>query len=319
MEWNQKTIEQHIHDKIEENQTLEYKSAKSLGKGSREKNEITKDISSMANSAGGVIMYGVAEGSEKKNRHLPMRLDPVDRIEISREWLVQIVNNVRPKIDGVKVQPVPVNADGTSVIFVVTVPKSTTAHQATDYRYYRRYNVEVRSMTDDEIRDVMARSKHPRIEIEFEFLCILYSNSDAQKREPEKLQITAWNRGSVFSKYVNCFVDIPYHFVELNYAYTIWKDANNGLEYARFSFDNTVNDFIEHRNGQDIRGPSRFVPILPGLSRSWRVNLSEGFKRRAVEDHCITWEAYADNSPRVEGSISLRSIPETRVNEYLWS
>ena len=40
---------------------------------------------------------------------------------------------------------------------VVEIPKSLTAHQARDLRYYRRYNFESVAMVDYEIRDVMNR------------------------------------------------------------------------------------------------------------------------------------------------------------------
>lgn len=49
---------------VEESAALDYKRADSLNKrDDRKKTEITKDVSSFANSAGGVIIYGIAEGT----------------------------------------------------------------------------------------------------------------------------------------------------------------------------------------------------------------------------------------------------------------
>jgi len=46
---------------IQESLTLDYKEARSLGKGSPERNELCKDVSAFANSAGGQIVYGIEE------------------------------------------------------------------------------------------------------------------------------------------------------------------------------------------------------------------------------------------------------------------
>ena len=59
--WNQATIQQYIDDEIQESLTLDYKAADALGKRDEKKREITKDVSAMANSSGGVIIYGIAE------------------------------------------------------------------------------------------------------------------------------------------------------------------------------------------------------------------------------------------------------------------
>jgi len=46
---------------IQESLALDYKEARSLGKGSPERNELCKDVSAFANSAGGQIVYGIEE------------------------------------------------------------------------------------------------------------------------------------------------------------------------------------------------------------------------------------------------------------------
>jgi predicted HTH transcriptional regulator len=86
-EWTQSTIRKLIDDKIQESLTLEYKAAGAVSRSPRAMTEITKDVSAMANSAGGTIVYGVAEYSEADKKHLPEKIDPVDQTQFSREWL----------------------------------------------------------------------------------------------------------------------------------------------------------------------------------------------------------------------------------------
>jgi hypothetical protein len=48
---------------------------------------------------------------------------------------------------------------------VVEVPAGETAHQAKDLKYYQRQNFSRPAMEDYQIRDVMFRVKHPRVEL----------------------------------------------------------------------------------------------------------------------------------------------------------
>src|SRR5688572_4036475 len=94
--WDEARLMQYITDGIEESLNLDYKAAASLSRDDKKKIEITKDVSAMANSAGGVIIYGISEFQDKARSHLPEKLDPVDRTLISKEWLEQVISNIRP-------------------------------------------------------------------------------------------------------------------------------------------------------------------------------------------------------------------------------
>jgi predicted HTH transcriptional regulator len=159
--WNRERIEQLIHDNVEESLSLEYKGAEALGKSDAKKAEIVRDVSALANSSGGILIYGVAEFQQREHRHRPEKVDPVDRKEFPKEWLEQIIQSIQPRIDGLVIEPVKI--DNSSVCYVVTVPQSYTAHQARDHVYYRRHNFNVLPMEDYELRDVMNRRKRPKI------------------------------------------------------------------------------------------------------------------------------------------------------------
>jgi schlafen family protein len=119
----------------------------------------------MANSDGGVIIYGIKEHQTRK--HLPEKIDPIDRSLFSKEWLEQVINTIRPRIDRLIVHPVPLNSGASDVVYVAEIPQSTTAHQARDYRYYKRLNFESVPMEDYEVRDVMNRATTPHLAVEF--------------------------------------------------------------------------------------------------------------------------------------------------------
>lgn len=140
--WTLDKINQHIKNGIEENINLDYKRSDSLGKNNEKKKELSKDVSAFANSAGGVIIYGMKEFDEASKRHLPEKIDAVSRTEISKEWIEQVINsNISPKIHGISVTPIQVGEErDNKVIYVVEIHQSTTANQAKDKRYYKRYN-----------------------------------------------------------------------------------------------------------------------------------------------------------------------------------
>ena len=92
--------------------------------GDREKNEISKDVSAFANSAGGVIIYGIVE---KDN--LPDRLDcGFDPTEVTREWIEQVINSrIHRRIDSVRIHQIDLSSKSGRVAYVIEIPSSTRA------------------------------------------------------------------------------------------------------------------------------------------------------------------------------------------------
>ncbi len=159
-------LESLISDQVEENSALEYKAAEALGRSEGKKHGITKHISALANAGGGRLIFGIKEFDEEDKKHLPEKIDPVDQTQFSREWMDQIASLVRPKIEGLKIYPIHVGPNPNDYCYIIDVPQGTTAHQATDHRYYKRRNFEAPAMEDYEIRDVMNRISHPVLSAE---------------------------------------------------------------------------------------------------------------------------------------------------------
>lgn len=189
--WDQAELQRHIDAPVEESLTLEYKSGDSLGTNNDKKKEITKDVSAMANSAGGTIIYGMKEYDEEAKKHLPERFTPIDRTQFSKEWLEQVINTIQPRINGIIIHPVDLSTDPNHVAYVVEIPQSTEAHQARDKRYYKRFNFLCEAMEHYEIRDVMNRATLPDVDVE-----VSYDDSDFTVFNPEyRLNIIIQNQG----------------------------------------------------------------------------------------------------------------------------
>jgi hypothetical protein len=167
-DWSEDDLQELISLGVQEGLELDYKQCDALQKSDSRKNEVSKDVAAFANSAGGVIVYGV-----KENGHFPVQLDiGFDPSEISKEWLEQVINSrIHRRIEGVRVNQVslPKAAPG-RVAYVVVVPQSTRApHQSADKKFYKRFNFESVPMEEYEVRDVGQRSTSPDLELNFCF------------------------------------------------------------------------------------------------------------------------------------------------------
>jgi len=316
-----------ITNQVEENLHLDYKAADALGKTEGKKKEISKDISAFANSDGGAIIYGIKEFNDPLKKHLPEAIDPLDRANISKEWLEQVINsNIFPRIENIKIIPIPLSAASNDVVYVVSINKSTTAHQANDYRYYKRYNFESIAMYDFEVRDIMNRNKSPRIELSFEieqytfevqsmFPTMTFPLHQAKKPEKEfattnTLFVYGHNTGGVYANYVNCYLEIPVSMLHSKEYDHIDQYLKDGVEYKKLYCDNTIREVKEvktlmHNTYYDY-WPSRYDPILPGTNSRLKKIV---FKRNIeINSGIIYWSINADNAEQSLGQINIVDI-----------
>jgi hypothetical protein len=287
--WTESRLQNFITSEIEESLTLEYKAAEALDRNETKKKEITKDVSAMANSAGGILIYGISEYGDPERRHLPERLTPVDRRQYPREWVEQIIQAIRPRIDGIVIHSVNLSSGESDVAFVIEIPQSNTAHQASDHRYYKRFNFQAVPMEDYEIRDVMFREQTPNIALNF-----LVQITATEKN----LVIQARNNGSAFAQYVAVFLDAPVQILQ------IIENKMNVKDGGRFYRHRLTNLNQEYA---DEQFKSNF-PLLRSMSMSWKIPLNENFDEYRAQDLALKWKIYADNALPREGRISLREI-----------
>jgi predicted HTH transcriptional regulator len=78
-------LERLIKDEVKESLTLDYKRSDALAKEDRKRDELCKDVTAFANSAGGQLVFGIEE-----DKHVPLRIDNGATSDITKEWIEQV-------------------------------------------------------------------------------------------------------------------------------------------------------------------------------------------------------------------------------------
>ena len=243
----------------------------------------------MANSAGGLLIYGIREFAETEKRHLPEKFVPVNRAEYPREWIEQIINSIRPRIEGIFIHSIQLESGENDVVYVIEIPQSNTAHQARNHRYYKRFNFQSVPMEDYEIRDVLFREQMPDVVIRF--LVEL-------KDDEQNLIINAKNLGSAFARYVACFVDVP---VKTLVNIENKRSIKDGGKYYRHRLTNLNQEFADETFKANF-------PLLRNMTMNWKIPLVENFRDLKESKWKIKWKIYSDNALPKENKISFNEI-----------
>jgi hypothetical protein len=296
-----------------ESKYLEFKAAKALPEKTINefRNELSKDVSSFANSAGGTIIYGVAES--------PLRLDPIDRKQFSAERLEQLINgNISPGIPDIRIHPIPVEAE--KILYAVEIPQGKTAHQAADLKYYRRSERTIYAMQDHEIRDVMRRSSG--IETDLDFLPD-FGRSHSESKNMQKyrsgrhFEVRVTNLGNRVSNWCVAEISAAAHSIRSNTSsHIVLQTGKEPLEV--FTFSN-----VEKLTEEDkIVAAAYPVPLLPHrkLPLGWitlhdgeyyESKLSHGLMTRfQAPPDTIRWTVYCDEGKPSSGQYSLQALAQ---------
>lgn len=292
--WNRDDLERMIADGVEEGLALEYKRAAALGKPDGKKAEIVKDVSAFANSTGGKLIYGIAEYDARDKRHLPERLDPVDRAQFSREWLEQIIQSIQPKIEGIELHPVVIDNAANTVCYVIEIPQSHTAHQARDHVYYRRHNFNVLPMEDYEVRDVMNRRRRPQVRAS------VFLNPNAGQYPKGLILAKVENVGTVLVRDFMVILEIP-------------LDAAGGIDVGGASTIGMRDGkyFFRVRFSQNLR----HTPLFPGSDHTFNqeceLDVERGHpntKELMPSTDDVGVSVYADEKPPIRARLATADV-----------
>ncbi|MCW2218779.1 hypothetical protein M2232_002311 [Bradyrhizobium japonicum] len=240
-----------VDEGLEESLTLDYKASPALTRDGKGPDELCKDVSALANSAGGQIIYGI---EEDKATAKPARVDDgVADAKITREWIEQVLNSkVQPRMDGVRIERVDMGTGKYG--YVINVEQSQNGpHQSPDGKYYKRFNLQSVPMHDYEIRDILRRSTTPDLEamLWFPQLGDTMTVSFAQARELSQtffLNCTVMNKSPT-----------PAHYAIVE----VWVDQDLTVPFAVDPFVQV--NAIEHSPTERLLVYRRTISAPPGV------------------------------------------------------
>ena len=309
-EWKEEDVQRMIDDKTEENLSLEYKGCRAFNKADDKKKEaIGIAVSAFANSQGGVILYGVREDA---NNHLPETIEGIDPVDFKKEWLEEIINaRISRRIEGVKIYPITLSGVNLGkVLYAVDVPESPLApHQASDRRYYKRYNFQCLPMEDYEVRDVANRRRNPIVKAQFERVSSFHPAStlpgDPNVEGPMSLIIR--NEGQMLAEKIYLELSMPRKTVGRIRAFASQESENlvmNGAEYIVYKYI--------HRDAGGL------LPLFPGASieRSHGLALNGAWFQENF-GLPIKCKVFADHSEPREFTVTLQDlVPQEYKDRY---
>jgi predicted HTH transcriptional regulator len=170
-DWDENDLELVVQDKQKENVSIDYKASQALNfddkkplpksnrtLGQKHREEMIRDVAAMANAAGGIIIYGIAEEDGGYPDHVD---DGYDATKTNADRVEQIlITNIHPRLEGLSIKPIELKSKVGRFAFVLSIPQASlhAPHQADDKLYYKRHEATRMVMDDYEIRDMMRRS-----------------------------------------------------------------------------------------------------------------------------------------------------------------
>jgi hypothetical protein len=279
-----------IDSATRESEVLEYKTAARTFSDS-EKGEIAKDVSAMANSLGGTIIYGISTDAVDKTR--PKDVEPIEPKNI--ETFDRVINaQVRPAIEGIRKKLIP--NDVPRVMIVEVPPSENPPHQSLyDKRYYRRSGCECVPMEHDLIALQFGRRHSPILSVIFQLLETPSASSVlgwiANKAH---IRVLIANEGRRLGRHVHLILVYPSRDV----ARVV--DRAGSLQSIDSLYPGRQAHEFERVEAVFHSGMRKSVAEI-GLS------VHESFWNEP-DTPVINWVLYADGMARREGSITLRNL-----------
>jgi len=251
----EKEIQALVDGEQKESLILEYK--REVSGTDKEKKELSKDISAMANTEGGFFIIGIEE-----NDGMASKLVGTGKLignQPVEEWVENIlISNVRPKLI-VRLKAVPLSSDENKVILVIQIPQSSRRpHMVTiegKNAYYKRHNYQAAYADEHEVRSMFLESKTSIDEMKnfLEERNLNDSQKDTFARTPlsEEISNTLSKlkgvpedfQGKPFVLFASCPRYLEERVDIASSDFRMWLDQKNTIEL----FDLNI-EFLDHDN-----------------------------------------------------------------------
>lgn len=286
-------IENLISAKIRESEVLEYKNANKKF-SDKDKNEIAKDVSAMANSNGGVIIYGV--DTDRNDKTMPIKISGVHPDNI--ESFDRVVNSqIKRDIKGI--QKKILSKDSISVMVIFIPQSEDSPHQSlADKRYYRRSLTESIPMEHDIVELHFGRRLGPILELEVvdidKKIDNLFFKEDGFS-EPLRLRLNIYNSGRKVGRHVEAIFLFP----ESTKIRIINSDGLQNIDELYIERKRQARQFSENIGVFHPFMYKKISDITIEVSKNWYEN--ESFNEPFME-----WRIFADEMNPQSNSIFLR-------------
>lgn len=157
----QEDLERLVVTNAQENMHLEFKRELPTNWDNKTKNEFLADVTAFANATGGDLIFGIAEGAE--GEALELLVQALDAEQEEQRVADILLNNVEPRMPGIRIQPIPVTKDGnTGLAFVIRIPQSWSGPHRVNVskQFYIREGRRKRELNVPEIRGLFLRSEN---------------------------------------------------------------------------------------------------------------------------------------------------------------
>lgn len=261
-----------IENKIKENTNLEYKDPRALDNNDK----IVRSISAMANSNGGIIIYGLCDTNKDQ---APEKIEWIT--DASKEETIQQIlhSRITPKID-VDVSTIENPDNKEEFVIIIQVPKSNIApHQDSlnkdEKRYWRRRGSIITQMEHYEVEDLFFKRKKPILKISLE-------------KRSDYHDIILRNEGKVIAEKVFLKLDVPLNFRASGEKY--WKPQGRGC--------NPTTHIYQYFNKE--------MPIFPDIPLNiGRLYTSDNSRRNDIEKVQIVFFMTCEDAQLKTGAIVI--------------
>ena len=152
--WDESDLQFLIDNRLGETVEREYKKTICIDKPS-ERKELCKDVSAMANSQGGLIIFGVEESASQDSGSIPVALSPIQDFALKEKAQQIVLDGVQPRMEFRFYSFASANGKGEYIL--LDVPKSFRGlHMVTlgsENRYFIRRDFQAVPMTPFEIEE----------------------------------------------------------------------------------------------------------------------------------------------------------------------
>lgn len=218
-DFNQNDIKNIIDEGFEENIYLEFKSGLAIKNDDRSKMNISIDVSSFANSDGGILIYGIDEYNHKAKE-----TSYIDGKRYTKEWLENVIDSIiQRNIPNIKIFPIRFDKNFENTIYLIKIPPSPYApHMAKDKKYHKRTNFKNVIMEEYEVRHLYNRKELTKLIID-DFLIKGGGSSTRDSfidRINYSVDFQVKNIGETVEKDFKLEVSVPIEILSLNISFS---------------------------------------------------------------------------------------------------